>query len=224
MATADESQGPSKPRTPLGVALLVSYTAVVAWIFYDQSTSWPHVGSWADFVFFFLCPGILFQSVSLAYTRSTGRALTRRALVRVVTIPLGLVLAGTLATWANTLAMGNFEQAYAPFVAQVGSNLADPCRLASRYFVIPAVAAYNLHAQHDRPAAKLKYDNKRFVLSFGGGSMDIDGSTIYYDSGTKVWQKFHNNDATAFGVYSGLSEGLAECSLRLQQATKTGAE
>ena len=118
--------------------------------------------------------------------------------------------------------MGNFEQAYAPFVSQVGANLADPCRLASRYFEIPAVAAYNLRAQRDRPAAKLKYDNRRFVLAFGGGSMDIDGSTIYYDSGVKAWRKFHNDNATASGLYTGLSEGLAECSLRAQQVTKTG--
>lgn len=215
MAPADESQGPSKPRTTFGVALLVSYTAAVAWIFYEQSTSWPHEGSWAYFVLFLLCPGILFQSVSLAYIRRTGRALTRRARVRVVTVPLGLVLAGALASWASTLAMGNFEQAYAPFVAQVGANLADPCRLASRYFDIPSVAAYNLRAQRERPVAKLKYDSKRFVLSFNGGSMDIDGSTIYYDSGTKAWQKFHNNNAIASGLYSGLSQGLAECSLRV---------
>ena len=33
--------------------------------------------------------------------------------------------------------MGNFEQAYAPFVSQVGANLADPCRSASRYFETP---------------------------------------------------------------------------------------
>ena len=80
----------------------------------------------------------------------------------------------------------------------------------------PSVAAYNLRTGRDRPAAKLKYDNKRFVLAFGGGSMDIDGSTIYYDSGAREWRKFHNDDAGASGVYAGLTQGLAECVLRVQ--------
>lgn len=216
MAPADESQDGSRPRTLVGAALLVAYVVVVAWFFYEQSTSWPHEGSWALVAYVFLCPGILFQAFRLAYTRRTGRPLTRRWLARAVTIPLGLVLAAALASWASTLAMGNFDQAYAPFVSQVGANLADPCRLASRYFEIPSVAAYNSRAQRDRPLAKLKYDNKRFVLAFDGGSMDIDGSTIYYDSGVKAWRKFHNDNSAARGVYAGLTEGLVECSLRAQ--------
>ena len=46
--------------------------------------------------------------------------------------------------------------------------------------------------------------------------MDIDGSTIYYDSGAREWRKFHNDDAGASGVYAGLTQGLAECVLRVQ--------
>ena len=78
------------------------------------------------------------------------------------------------------------------------------------------VPDYNRRAERERPAAKLKYDNKRFVLAFGGGSMDIDGSTIYYDSGAQAWRKFHNDDATASTLYVRLGEGLAECALRAQ--------
>ena len=205
-----------KLRTTFSVVLLATYTAVVAWVFFEQSTSWPHEGSWAYAVFFLLCPGILFQSVSLAHTWRTRRPLTRRALTRVITILAGLVLGAALASWASTLAMRNFEQTYAPFVSQVGENLADPCRSASRHFEIPSVAAYNVLAGRDRPQAKLKYDSKRFVLAFGGGSMDIDGSTFYYDSGVRAWTKFHNDNADAFSVYAGLIQGLEECVLRVQ--------
>ncbi len=196
------------------MVLLSAYVAIVGWVFYEQSTAWPHQGSWASLVFVFLCPGILFQSFSLAYTRSTGRPLKRRAWTRVVTIPMGLLLAVQLATWASVLAMRGFEQAYAPFVSQVGMNLAKSCSSAVHYFEIPAVANYNRRTGRDRPAAKLNHDNQRFVLSFSGGSIDIDGSTIYFDSRTRTWQKFHNDHATASEVFAKLTDGLDGCDLR----------
>lgn len=210
------SQPVSRTRTGVSVVLLVTYAVVVAWVFYEQVTSWPHEGRWAYLALFLLCPGILFQSFSLAYTRRTGRPLTRRALTRLATIPLGLVIAAALSSWASTLAMRNFEQAYAPFVDRLGANLADACRSAPGYFGIPSVAAYNQRAGRERPAAKLHHDNKRFVLVFSGGSIDIDGSTISYDSGARAWRKFHNDNSDAREAYAGLTAGLTECPLRAQ--------
>ena len=194
--------------------LLSAYVAVVGWVLFQQFTAWPHQGSWAVLVYVFLCPGILFQSFSLAYTRSTGRPLKRRAWTRVVTIPIGIVLAAQLATWASEHAMRSFEEAYAPLVSQVGATLAKSCSSAAKYFQLPAVASYNRRAGRERPAARLNHDNKRFVLSFFGGSIDIDGSTIYYDSRTRTWTKFHNDDAAASEVFAKLTEGLDDCDLR----------
>lgn len=203
--------------------LLAAYVAVVAWVLYEQAASWPHEGSMAYLVLFLLCPGIAFQSFSLAYTWRTGRPLIRRVLTRVVTIPVGLVIAAMLANWASTLAMRGFEQAYAPFVARIGTNPADACRAAAGYFGIPSVAAYNRQAGRESPSAKLHHDSQRFVLAFHGGSADIDGSTISYDSAARAWRKFHNQDAAASGAHAGLTAGLAECPLRARQAV-TGDE
>lgn len=214
MTPPSESEGGTKPGKRANVALLVAYAAVVAWALHEQATSWPHEGSWAFVVFLILCPGILFQSFNLGYTWRTGRPLTRRWPARVVTILLGLMLAAALDSWASTLAMASFEQAYSPFVAQVAANPADPCGPAARYFAIPSVAEYNRQAGRERPQAKLKHDGKRFVLSFPGGSIDIDGSTIYYDSGAKAWSKYHNNNDEKSGAFAKLTEGLAECLLR----------
>jgi hypothetical protein len=211
----NETQSEPKLRTVLSVVLLAAYVAIAGWVFSEQSTSWPHEGSWALFAYLVLCPGILFQSFSLAYTRRTGRPLTRRALTRVVTIPLGLVIGAALGEWASALAMDGFEQAYAPLVSQLGANLSDPCGPAGKYFAIPAVAAYNEQTGR-RPTARLKHDGKRFVLSFSGGSIDIDGSTIYYDSGAGAWRKFHNDRVEETSAFSKLTEGLAECKLRAQ--------
>ncbi|HET9404945.1 MAG TPA: hypothetical protein VFO57_10225 [Burkholderiales bacterium] len=223
MAASAESQPVSRSGTAVSVMLLVAYVTVVAWVFYEQSASWPHEGSMAYLVLFLLCPGIVFQSVSLAYNWRTRLRLTRRALTRLVTIPLGLVIAAVLASWASTLAMSGFEQAYVPFVAKVGANPADACRSAVEFFGISSVAAYNRRAGREHPFGKLHHDGKRFVLAFHGGSADIDGSTISYDSGARTWRKFHNDNSSAREAYAGLTAGLAECPLRAQQATAGGA-
>jgi hypothetical protein len=211
MAVEDQPQTGARPRVRLSFALLVVYLVLVAWAFYDGATDWPHVGSWSYLVFILLCPGIVYQSFSLAYTRRTGRAVTRPVLTRLATIPLGLVFAGLLMSWSDTISMRAFARVYAPFVAQVGASLPDPCRAAGRHFQLPAVAAYNLRTGRDRPVAKLHHDDARFVLAFRGGSADIDGSTFYYDSGVSAWFKFHNDNGDARAAYDKATAGLAEC-------------
>jgi hypothetical protein len=71
---------------------------------------------------------------------------------------------------------------------------------------------------HFRPAIQESSARPRILLSaallaFQGGSADIDGSTIYHDSGAGAWRKFHNDDSDARQVYAGLTAGLAECAL-----------
>ena len=219
MATNSDPQPNLKRRTIISAVLLAVYLALTGWLYYVQTTSWPHEGSWVFIGHVFLCPGILFQSFSLAYTWRTGRLLARRVLTRVFTIPLGLLLAGQLAESASTLAMSGFEQAYAPFVSQIGANLPDPCAAAEKYFAIPAVAAYNERI-YSRPRAQLNYDSKRFVVSFLIGSLDIDGGKIYFDSGARNWRKFHNNIETESQTFEKLIEGLAACTLLSEPTPK----
>ena len=89
-----ESQSANRPRINRSIVLLAVYAVLLGWLFYLQATSWPHEGSWAFLGYIFLVPGVVFQTVSLAYAKIAGRPLARRALTRVVTIPIGLVLAG----------------------------------------------------------------------------------------------------------------------------------
>ena len=203
-------------RLVISMLLLATYVAVVVWASYDQATSWPNEGNWTSLVFFLLCPGIVFQALNLAYMRVKARPLTRRMLIRVITIPFGLVVAAVLMDAAGSFAFRHFESAYAPFAAYVGTNLADPCGSATQYFAIPSVVAYNRQTGHERVAAKLRYDRKRFVLSLSGGSIDADGSTIYFDSDTKAWRKFHNDNAEMSRAITTLTVGLAECTVRTQ--------
>jgi hypothetical protein len=211
MTTSSEPRG----RRPVivGATLLVAYTAVVVWTFVAQSHAWPRTGSWADLLFFLFCPGIVFQTVNLISRWRTGRGMSRPFLLRALTVPAGLVLAVGLAARASDWAMSNFTRAYAPLVAEIGAHLAEPCGLSARYFAIPAVVAYNRRAEVERPLGKLSYDRTRFVLSFGGGSFDMDGSTIHYDSAVMKWGKFHNDHRASADEHAHRIEGLAACKL-----------
>lgn len=52
--------------------------------------------------------------------------------------------------------------------------------------------------------------NKHFVLTIPGGSIDIDGSTIYYNSLTQEWLQIHNDlKSSEHGrIYRNAVEGL----------------
>ena len=203
----------SAPRATRSFVLLAIYAALTGWLFYVDATSWPHEGSWVFLGYLLFVPGAVFQSTSLVYAKITGRALARRALVRVATIPAGVALAASLQMGASSLAMDGFERAYAPFVAQFETGLADACSSGAKYFAIPAVASFN-ERTGSRPTARLHHDGARFVLGFAGGSIDIDGSTLYYDSGAKRWRLYHNDDEEARAAHQQLVSGLAECRLR----------
>src|SRR5687768_7815758 len=126
MTAASASRG-LKSATLLGAALLAAHAALVTWVVYSQSRAWPHLGAWVYVVLYLICPSLFFHAFRLVYTWRTGRLPARRWLVRVFTIPAGLVLAAGLSFWASGLAMARFTRAYQPFVARIGANLAEPC-------------------------------------------------------------------------------------------------
>ena len=50
-----------------------------------------------------------------------------------------------------------------------------------------------------------------------GGSIDMDGSTLYYDSEAREWRRYHNNNEEARAIHQKLIAGLADCKLRAGQ-------
>jgi hypothetical protein len=201
------------PRPFRSIVLLVIYATLAGCLFCLQATSWPHQGSWALLGYVVLVPGILFQASSLVYARIAGRPITRPFLARLVTVPLGLIIAALLQEGASSLALENFKRAYAPFVAQIGANPADACASGAKLFAIPMVAAFN-ERTGSRPTALLYQDGKRYVLGFRAGSIDIDGGTLYYESSAKEWRRYHNDNEEARAAHDKLVAGLASCKLR----------
>jgi hypothetical protein len=213
MTAAPDQRGLRSP-TVRGAVLLAAHAALVTWIFYSQSRAWPHVGAWIYTLLYLACPGLFFHGFRLLFRWRTGRLPARRWLLRVFTIPAGLLLAAALSAWASQLALARFTRAYEPFVARIGANLPNPCGDVAGYHALPSVVAYNRETGRERPAAKLHHDPKRFVTAWGGGSVDIDGSTIYYDSASRQWHIVHNDNVEASEGYGRLTAGLAECPLR----------
>jgi len=84
------------------------------------------------------------------------------------------------------------------------ADVRDPSR-------IEGLAAYDRGAVNAQPRGRLHHDARRFVLRYHGGSIDIDGSTVYYDSQVGQWRLFHNDDKEAEAQLERLTEGLKEC-------------
>ena len=45
MAPVSEAEGGAMPGGLGRVMLLAAYIAIVAWVFYEQTIAWPHVGT-----------------------------------------------------------------------------------------------------------------------------------------------------------------------------------
>ncbi|MDH3715721.1 MAG: hypothetical protein OET44_17940, partial [Gammaproteobacteria bacterium] len=142
------------------------------------------------------------------------RSRARRILEGLLSVVIGVPVALLLAQFSSTLSLKAFRDSYAPFITASRDNLPSPCAPALAILEDSTVAAYNRETYHaNRPKITLYYDAKRFVASLPGGSIDIDGSTIYYDSRGNEWLRFHNDDRQGRERLSALIEGLEECQL-----------
>jgi len=166
----------------------------------------------------FAMPGMLFRTFELVWMQVRRERLAgrKRWLGRSVTLLGGLMAAGGLWSAMDGVSMARFETAMAPLVTQVHANSALPCPPAARYSFGPGLASYLEESGAPRAPANLAHDRQRFVLALGGGSMDIDGSTLFYDSRSRGWRKVHNDILANTGELDGLRKGLETCRIALQ--------
>lgn len=217
--SADEDTvRPSLGRPKLFTGLcLALWGGAALWSTYVLATAWPYVGLLPQWLLFVAMPGILFRGFDLTVMHTAKRRVGgwRRLLVRVAALVLGL--AAALGGWdaLDAISMQRFENAFAPFVAGLHSKHPDVCPAQSGPALGPEVAAYLDDASAVRANATLHFDAKRFVLTFQGRSMDIDGSTMFYDSVARVWRKVHNDTLMRTGELTNLVEGLTNCRFRL---------
>ena len=193
--------------------LLGIYTCVVAVVFYQLISAWPHAGNWKQLILVLMCPGIAINVSKLLGPKVRSR--TRRVLERLLSLVIGIPAAIALAHLSSELSFDTLQDYYAPFIAEVRKNLPKPCALALVTLENTAtLVEYNRSRYHaTRPKVTLHFDARRFVASLPGGSIDIDGSTLYFDSNSAKWRRFHNDDRKGRERFNALTENLDHCQL-----------
>ena len=194
----------SYPATLLVSSLLLIIYIAGAWYLYSVDTSRPHVGSLSIVPLIIICPGIIFQLFFLAYSLSKRKFHAKRIRARLLSIVLGFILAYQVVFHAQTVAMQRFEEHYQPLVEIIQANLPHPCN--------PNVA-YTDHKSLNKinKTGHLWHDNEHFILTFPGGSADVDGSTLYYFSKDHAWTIFHNDSPEASKHLEKLLMGMRDC-------------
>jgi len=205
---------PLPRRTVIAGALwLVAWTAAAGWIAFHLATRWPYVGSPLELLLVFAMAGILFRAFDLAWLwhRRVQVKGWRRWLARGVAFVAGGIAAASVWQVLDAASMSRFASAIAPFVKAVQANAAAPCPPAARYAPDAALREYLAGSGFPSPRATIHHDGKRLVLSFPGGSADIDGSTLWYDAGAPGWKKFHNDNRERADAFAVLVKGMQEC-------------
>lgn len=198
----------------LNWCLFFTYSCIIFYTVHYLAYSWPNTGSFIWFLLIFLCPSFLYQFSVIACTLSCKKPPTKKILLRLITLILGFFLAGGLLKYAQNSSLRKMSRTYEPLVAQIQKNMPTPCN--GDYFNIAKIVKYNntthlMIAQEGQPIGELFHNKKRFILYFSGGSIDIDGSTLLYDSTLKYWQIFHNDNSEMLEKLEKEKQGLNKC-------------
>jgi hypothetical protein len=201
---------------------LLLWLAAAAWLVWRLATNWPYSGTYAQLGLVLAAAGMLYRSFSLAYLWRARRPLAgwRHWLARVLTLPLGIVLAASAWDGLAAHSLHRFEAAMAGWVAQVAKQMPNPCPPAARYTFDANLADYVTQARQSPAApgsvkATLHHDDRQFVLSFIGGSIDFDGSTVFHDSARGTWSIFHNDIRASVDAFEARTKGMQICRIAL---------
>lgn len=198
----------------LNWVLLVIYSSINIHTVYSLSHSWPNKGSFAWFLLVFFCPPFLYHFIALSYGLAVKKIFQWKKTLRFATLVAGVLLAGSLLQYVQDSSLRKFNRAYTPLIEKIRQKMPEPCD--GDYFKIPKVATYNGHInrmvhRNGLPIGELLHDGQHFLLRFQGGSIDIDGSTVFYDSKAGHWQIFHNDDMQMQDKLLFLQLGLTKC-------------
>lgn len=185
-----------------GGALLIGYLAVVSSIWLDAA-DWPSVGTLEWPVLVLACIGLAFQLVLLGHWTFRRKLPLRRWGWRALAVTAGLALSVALEAAATRQALERVGAHHATLLEALGSS-ATPCEEYRRY-----VQTYSGNPSH-RPRS-LHFGGGRYVLTFAGGSADIDGSTVVFDSRQPGPTLFHNDDRASRRELAALQDSLQAC-------------
>lgn len=196
---------------------LVLWTLLAAWAAFGLASAWPYVGLMPQWLLLMALPGVVFRTfdlVTMRRLRRQGRG-WRRLLVRVAAFVVGA--RGGVGSWGtlDAVSMHRFERAMVPVVELAASAREALCAGSARSFGSD-LADYLKDAQAPKAEVEFHYNAQRFVLALPGRSVDIDGSTMFYDSRSQRWRKMHNDELGRTGELSALTAGLSMCRFTLR--------
>ncbi len=194
------------------------WSLATAYLCFALAMAWPYVNLYPQVPMVVTVPSLVFRAGDLAYMLFAGRQVRgwRRWVARLAALVAGFALMGALWTATDRISFQRFQAAFAPLVAQLHANAAAPCPPGAKAAVDAGLAAYYDSSNAPRVPANLRHDKGRFVLWLPGRSIDIDGSTVWYDSATRQWTKFHNDNEGARTAFDALVKPMAECKLDLR--------
>lgn len=207
-----------KRQRVTGALWLLGWVVVSVWSAYALAQAWPYVGLPPQIALLLAVPGVLFRSFDLAFIQIKGRRISgaQRLLARASTLVAGVALAAAAWGSLDDVSMSRFERAFAPLTGEMHARMPKPCPPAASYAIPAELTAYLEESGAPRAPAELKHDARRFVLTLHGGSIDIDGSTLFYDSATRKWRKAHNDMLEKSGELRALVDGLESCRVALR--------
>jgi hypothetical protein len=198
----------------LNWVLLASYACINLFALYSSAHSWPTQGSVIWFLVIIFCPPFLYHLFFIGYVLILKQRPHWKKSYRFLTLLGGILLAGGLLQVTQKISLARVKTAYSPMIALIQQKMPLPCD--AHYFEIPQINTYNQSVtqkilRQSKPSGALFYDSQRFVLHFRGGSVDRDNSTLFYDSQTKNWLFFHNDDVAMTAKFASRLQGLSQC-------------
>jgi hypothetical protein len=185
-----------------GAPLLIGYASVVAGA-WRSLAAWPSQGSRVWPLLALCCVTLLYQLALLGHWLARRRLPLRRWTWRLLTMAAGVALAAAVGVLAASRAMSGLAARYEPLLESLVDS-PRPCEEYERY-----LQAYTGDSNH-RPRS-LHFDSGRSVLTFAGGSADMDGSTIVLDSNEAAPSIFHNDDHRSRQQLEALQGSLKRC-------------
>jgi hypothetical protein len=196
-----------------GFTRLICVSALLAALYAWQVVSlnldmhrWPHVGHINILPILIFGCGLAYQAMFIAIVVLHRRMPRYRwlVLVRLLAIVSAIAIWPRVMAAVGRTAIVEFSKGHEPMITAVREgHLA--CDADTVYF--PPSNAFDRKSRALERGARLYQREGRFVITYVGGSIDIDGSTIYYDSKRNGWDIHHNDDVeaqTALELITGL--------------------
>ena len=181
----------------LSATLMMLYLVVLG-LAWQGLSEWPNAGSYWTLFVILAATGLVFQGMLSTSWLVNRRLPIRRLVPRLIAFAtaLGLTMlmnAGTDEAALNTL------RARHHLLLDALSDTAQVCQAYLQYLSgYDGPRFYAPQSLHTSPQG--------YFLRFQGGSIDIDGSTIVYDSRSDAWRIIHNDSITE---QDGLTQGQA---------------